>query len=84
MKYIGEYMCSTCIITKNQVKGIGTRLHDIIQSSKSRVDTTSLQRRVQIMRQRIFEKGQLVNGSVIDRGLPYSIIPVNVSYFLLI
>ena len=24
MKYIGEYLCSTCIIMKNQVKGIGT------------------------------------------------------------
>jgi hypothetical protein len=68
---------------KNQVKGIGTRLHDIIQSSKLRVDTISLQRKVQNMRQKIFEQGQLVNGSVIDRGLPYSIIPVNVSSFLI-
>ena len=39
----------------------------------------ALQQRVQAMRQHIFENGQLVNGSVIDRSLPYSIIPVNVS-----
>ena len=68
----------------NSNKGISTRLHDIVQSSKSQVDTTSLQHRIQIMQQHIFEKGQLVNSSVINRGLPYSIIPVNVSYFLLI
>ena len=79
IKYIGEYLCSTCIITKNQVRNIGTKLHDIVQSSKMRVDSISLQRKVQGMRQHIFERGQLVNGSVIDRGLPYSIIPVNVS-----
>jgi hypothetical protein len=83
IKYIGEYLCSTCTITKNQVRGIGTRLHDIIQSSKLRVDTTSLQHIVQDMRKLIFKKGQLVNGSVIDRGLPYSIIPVTVSLFLI-
>ena len=83
IKYIGECLCSTCIISKNQVRGIGTRLHDIVQSSKLRVDSQSLQHRVQKMRELIFEKGQLVNGSVIDRGLPYSIIPVNVSLFLI-
>jgi hypothetical protein len=69
-------LCATCKVTKTQVLGLGTKLHDLVYSSRKQEDGEREQDRIETARKRIYEYGYVADGKAIDEILGESKTPI--------
>jgi hypothetical protein len=67
-------------VTKIQILGLGTKLHDFVYSSRKREDSEREQDRIETARKRVYEYGYVADGKAIDEILGESKTPIRVRF----
>ncbi|KAJ7586852.1 hypothetical protein C8J56DRAFT_1051158 [Mycena floridula] len=73
IKYLSEFLCPRCLVTKAQVPELGTKADMKRRVDKARTDTPLIRRAIEKARRLIFAVGYAVGGDAIDDILPFSI-----------
>ncbi|EKM75172.1 hypothetical protein AGABI1DRAFT_46869 [Agaricus bisporus var. burnettii JB137-S8] len=76
IKQKGKWLCTLCKIKTDQILQLGTKLHDLVWSTKFRVDSTFCARKIDEARKWIFERGIAVDSDRINDHLGESLVPV--------
>jgi len=85
IKYLGNYPCPCCLISKADISKLGTKHDRKLCDSKERVDGEIQQSRIQLVQDWIYKGGSGIVSAAVERILgPKSLIPMHVSFTLLI
>jgi hypothetical protein len=81
VKYLGKCPCSLCLVEKNQIAKLGTKLDVKMREDKKRVDDKPHWRDIELARKWIYERGMDVGSVHIDRVLgSRSLVPTRVCH----
>jgi hypothetical protein len=81
IKYLGQCPCPRCLVRKDQISALGTKL-DSRRRDQIREDDMSRQENVEMTRGWIFEKGYRVLSAAVGRILSaMSLVPTRVCIF---
>ena len=81
IKYLAQCPCPRCLVKKEQIDAIGTKV-DSIRRSQIREDDESRREQVERARGWIFERGYSVVSAAVERLLSTSLIPTRVRHLL--
>lgn len=80
IKYLGNYLCPRCLISKADISKLGTKHDHKLRDSKERVDDEIQQSKIRIVRDWIYKSGYGIVSAAVERVLgPKSLIPTHVS-----
>ena len=82
VKYLGKCPCPLCLVEKNQIAGLGTKLDMKMREDKKRVDDESRRHDIEQARKWIYKQGMDIGSVHIDRVLgPHSLVPTRVRHW---
>ncbi|KAG6809229.1 hypothetical protein H0H92_001089 [Tricholoma furcatifolium] len=76
IKLNGNFLCTTCQVSREQLNHLGMKLHDVTWSSNQRIDSAAEQFNVEVAWSKIFKSGFVADGKPIDRILNDSKTPI--------
>ena len=81
LKFLGNCPCIQCLVEKEKIFQMGSKLDMRCRRKKQRVDGHPRQVSVRNARRQIFQFGRLVNSKIIDNIMVHSSVPIEVSLF---
>ena len=84
MKFLGRCPCPRCLVTKDKVRRLGTKLDRWIRNKKARIDDAAHRGSIESARKLIFEFGRTVVGAAVERIIgENSLVPTRVCIIIL-
>ena len=81
VKYLGKCPCPLCLVEKNQIANLGTKLDMKMREDKKRLDDKPRRSDIELARKWIYERGMDVGSIRIDRILgSRSLVPTRVCH----
>jgi hypothetical protein len=85
IKYLGNYPCPRCLISKADISKLGTKRDRKVRNSKECMDNENQQSKIQLVQDWIYKGGSGIVSAAVERILgPKSLIQMHVSFTLLV
>jgi hypothetical protein len=81
VKYLGKCPCPLCLVEKNQIANLGTKLDMKMREDKKRIDDEPRRRDIELVRKWMYERGMDVGSTHIEKILgSRSLVPTRVGH----
>jgi len=79
MKFLGNCPCPRCLVTKDKIYKLGTKIDQWVRDKKARVDDGARRCLIEGVRKAIFDLGCSISGKVVEGAIKAkSLVPTRV------
>jgi len=79
MKFLGNCPCPHCLVTKDKIYKLGTKIDQWVHDKKARVDDGACRYLIEGVRKAIFDLGRSISGKVVEGTIrAKSLVPTRV------